>query len=126
MGEPAQIGFPLKVRGQQLITKQVPVIQDNEIVGALGLALFSDFDALRNTFSKLSQDSLAVSKTHSAWAAEHTLEDILGTCGQIEALREKIRNAAHSQLPVLIHGETGTGKELAAQAIHCLSDHSRG
>lgn len=125
-GEPAQIGFPLKVRGQQLITKQVPVIQDNEIVGALGLALFSDFEALRNTFSKLSQDSLAVSKTHSSWAAEHTIDDIVGTCETIDALREKIRNAANNRLPVLIHGETGTGKELTAQAIHGLSDRSGG
>lgn len=35
-----------------------------------------------------------------------------------------IRKAASSQFPVLVTGETGTGKELAARAIHALS--SRG
>jgi transcriptional regulator with PAS, ATPase and Fis domain len=125
-GEPAQIGFPLKVRGQQLITKQVPVFQEQEIVGALGFALFSDFDALRSTFTKLSQGRLAFSKSGGSWAAEHSIDDILGSCPTIEALREKIRIAAGNRLPVLIHGETGTGKELAAQAIHRLSDRSGG
>ncbi len=125
-GEPAQIGFPLKVRGQQLITKQVPVIQDQEIVGALGFALFSDIDALRSTFSKLSQGELAFSKTRSAWTAEHSIDDIVGSCEKIEALREKIRSAAGNRLSVLIHGETGTGKELVAQAIHRLSDRNGG
>jgi hypothetical protein len=70
-GEPAQIGFPLKVRGQQLITKQVPVFQEQEIVGALGFALFSDFDALRSTFTKLSQGRLAFSKSGGSWVLPH-------------------------------------------------------
>lgn len=37
-----------------------------------------------------------------------------------------VRNLARSDLPVLIHGPTGTGKELVAQALHAWSPRSGG
>jgi len=54
--------------------------------------------------------------------------DSLGMVGhsrEIEAVREEIRKAAAANLPVLIRGETGVGKELAARALHALSDRAR-
>jgi transcriptional regulator with PAS, ATPase and Fis domain len=125
-GESAAVGFPLNVRGQRLITKQVPVLQDDEIIGAVGLALFSDFEALRRTYSKLSQSDLAISNAKSPWVARYTIDDIIGRDPMMEKLRQRIRAAAGTVLPVLIEGETGTGKELAAQAIHRLSDRASG
>lgn len=125
-GESAVVGFPLSVRGQRLITKQVPVLQDGEIIGAVGLALFSDFEALRRTYSKLSQNDLAISNAKSPWVARYSIGDIIGHGAVMDKMREQIRAAAATVLPVLVEGETGTGKELAAQAIHRLSDRAHG
>ncbi len=41
---------------------------------------------------------------------------------QMEALFELLRRVARTEASVLLRGETGTGKELAAQAIHALSN----
>jgi len=50
----------------------------------------------------------------------------LGTSGAFVAAVAKIRRYAASSAPVLMLGETGTGKELAARSIHYWSDRRRG
>jgi two-component system, NtrC family, response regulator AtoC len=40
---------------------------------------------------------------------------------QMEVLFEQLRRVARTEASVLLRGETGTGKELAAQAIHAMS-----
>ena len=43
---------------------------------------------------------------------------IIGTSPETQQLQRMIRRLADSPTPILICGETGTGKELAARAIH--------
>lgn len=50
--------------------------------------------------------------------AKHGLNDLRGHSPAMEAARRSIALFAKSPATVLIQGETGTGKELAAQAIH--------
>ncbi len=47
---------------------------------------------------------------------------LLGQSPQLQSVREQIIDFSSTPAPVLISGETGTGKELVARAIHDLSD----
>ena len=53
----------------------------------------------------------------------HTgLEKLIGKSSVMQHLYQKIQEIAPVDVPVLIQGETGTGKELVAQALHQLSE----
>jgi formate hydrogenlyase transcriptional activator len=52
---------------------------------------------------------------------EHNFEEIIGDSPRLKAVIESVRTVAPADSTVLIQGETGTGKELIARAIHNLS-----
>ncbi len=52
--------------------------------------------------------------------------EILGVSSAAACIREFVENAARNDAPVLLVGEPGTGKQLAAQAIHEKSPHRQG
>jgi len=52
---------------------------------------------------------------------EHGFEEIVGSCRPLKEALVKIKQVAATTATVLIFGETGTGKELFARAIHRLS-----
>jgi len=51
-------------------------------------------------------------------------ENMVGRSPVMRKIYRQIRQAAQSDIPVLITGETGTGKDLVAGAIHQLSSRS--
>jgi transcriptional regulator with PAS, ATPase and Fis domain len=56
--------------------------------------------------------------------SEHNLGDMVGASPKFRELTERIQLVASTSATVLITGETGTGKELVARAIHNLSPRS--
>jgi transcriptional regulator with GAF, ATPase, and Fis domain len=53
-------------------------------------------------------------------------DQIVGAEAGLGAVMERVELVARSDAPVLIFGETGTGKELIARAIHGRSNRSAG
>ena len=53
-------------------------------------------------------------------------DDLLGKSKGMESLWEQVEKAASTKAKILIHGETGTGKELIARAVHQLSQQAEG
>ncbi|MBD3257983.1 AAA domain-containing protein [candidate division GN15 bacterium] len=52
-------------------------------------------------------------------------DNMIGRAPSMQQVYQQIKRAATSEIPVLILGETGTGKDLAAQIIHRRSDRSK-
>jgi len=62
---------------------------------------------------------------HERLDKKFQFDQILGNSAGLQRVLETVRLVAPSKATVLIEGETGTGKELIAQAIHQNSDRSR-
>lgn len=55
------------------------------------------------------------------FTADHARLEMVGEEPALWSVRKRIEDIARFRTPVLIHGETGTGKELAARAVHQCS-----
>src|SRR5260370_18400002 len=53
--------------------------------------------------------------------SERTVERIIGNSAALESVLEQVEQVAPTDSTVIIEGETGTGKELIAHAIHNAS-----
>ncbi len=56
--------------------------------------------------------------------SEHPMEGIVGGSGPMQEVAHLVQRIARTASTVLIEGETGTGKELVARAVHDLSGRS--
>lgn len=55
----------------------------------------------------------------------YSVDDIIGECESIKAIKNLIKKISNSNSPVFVYGDTGTGKELIVQAIHNSSNRSK-
>ena len=88
-----------------------------------------DVDRLAQAVDKLAEQASARRADRLLQAnldeqRDAVFEGIVGVSPGIRRIIERIRKVAPSKLTVLITGETGTGKEVIAEAIHRVSDRS--
>lgn len=86
------------------------------------LTNFGDIEALQAQISELQKENAMIaSHLHSVYKIENSLNNMRGSSAVMEGIRSIIRRVASSTITVTISGATGTGKEVAADAIHYLS-----
>ncbi len=95
--------------------------------GKLSLSIEKGFDGklfpLLTFLTNLSASFLNVSNLQEQNNTEECiyLKAIIGNSGVITTLKKKLQQVANFDFPVLIEGASGTGKEMAAKAIHYCS-----
>jgi len=67
-----------------------------------------------------------IAELDHAWVPVRRMGRLVGKSHRMQTVYERIHLAANSQATVLILGETGTGKELVAEAIHFASARKHG
>jgi two-component system response regulator HydG len=92
------------------------IFQRTEICGYIGGSSVERVPIAETIFHTVRQFKLATVRDQ-----RNRLGAITARSESMHGLFETIRNAAHSEAPVLILGESGTGKELVAREIHRLS-----
>lgn len=66
----------------------------------------------------------AKQKINSAPAGTYTFDTLIGRSAAMQEAQRLARKVAATDVPVLLTGETGTGKEVFAQSIHRASDRA--
>jgi formate hydrogenlyase transcriptional activator len=90
------------------VGKQVAIAVENALA-------FREIDSLRN---QLKQEKLYLEEEIRT---EYNFEEIIGNSPNLKRVLQDVETVAATDSTVLIYGETGTGKELIAHAIHNLS-----
>ena len=96
------------------ITRVAAATSEEKLAQAVGAAAGK---AVARREDRLLQASIAEGQTEA-------FEGIVGVSPAIRKIIERIKKAARNKLTVLILGETGTGKDLIAEAIHKRSDRT--
>ena len=107
------------------LTSTIPLIEQGEVVGAL--EIYRDLTQVKELSEKVLnlQSELfkkkSNEKSYSGNGVVYTFDDIIGAGLAIKKIKEQAKKIADSMSPVLVYGETGTGKEVLVQAIHSAS-----
>lgn len=128
----AELGqiFMMK-NGTPTICNRFPIRDKNgKICGAISTATFYDIDKvarLKEEIDKLRKENQIYQRQLAALKQiPFSISAVIGNTPPMQKIKATIEKVADSNLAVLITGETGTGKEVFANAVHQLSNRRYG
>ena len=114
--QPAQV---VSANGVNMNVAVAPVLRGGACIGAFAtVQRFSDAENRQN--------ELRSQLLHKGYRAKYTFDDVVGQSPAIRRCITILKKMSLTQLPVLLIGETGTGKELFAHAVHNASPRADG
>ena len=109
----------VRIHGALVSVEVVPVLRQGTCIGAFALLQrFNDVE--------VRQSRLRTQLLHKGYQAKYSFDDVVGTSPAILRTKEVLTRMAAGDSPVLLMGETGTGKELLAHALHRASPRRDG
>ena len=108
---------------QWFVVTRLPIMDDaGNVTGAIGFVLFDRVDYLKPIVDKFArlQDELAIVRRQLTGLrrAKYSFSQFIGSSPAMMEVKRLARRAAQVDTTLLLMGETGTGKELLAHAIH--------
>jgi transcriptional regulator with PAS, ATPase and Fis domain len=129
-GKPILLDILENKAGTYLVSR-FPLRDDSgAVIGAVGLILYDQIESLKPLIGKLGRLQSELAQAHRELARQrrtrYTFSNFVGNSERALEVKSRARRAAVLNTTVLLLGETGTGKELLAQAIHAASRRARG
>jgi transcriptional regulator of acetoin/glycerol metabolism len=101
--------------GGQVRIATLPVFRDRRPIGAVVVLALGEPGRLADPARRMRAENLALREEVDQTSM---FEEIVGTSAPLRAVLARVSRVAPTDSTVLITGETGTGKELVARAIH--------